>query len=94
MVSFAQYHVNMVAKVAAEAHERMMRDARACVSSELYCWYTQRLSMLHEAENKPHPDSELSFPERIPGHLTREQLTAWLAARAARVPYLSPEVTR
>ena len=86
--SYAQYHNNEVTRVSREAFRLMMEDARAGISSELYLWFTPRLKQLHVATEKPHEDSQLGNAERIPTHLTQQQLDAWFAARTGRLPYL------
>lgn len=86
--NYAQYHVNETNRVANEAFALLMRAGREGLNPELYCWFTARLRQLHVGEEKPHEDSKLAFAERVPGHLTKEQLHYWFAARTARVPYL------
>lgn len=85
-----QAHIERSANVAREAFAMLVRAGREGRYPELYCWATQRLEALHVAADKPHEDSFIAFPERIPGHLTQEQLIAWFAARTASVPYLRP----
>jgi len=87
--SNAQFHVNETARVASEAHAAMMLAGRGAISLELYLWYTPM--KLWAAEEKPAENAQLAFAERLPGHLTADQLCAWLASRTARIPYLTEE---
>jgi len=87
--SYAQYHVNETARVAREAHAAMMLAGREARSLTLYLWYTPM--KLWVAEDKPADNAELGCNERLPGHLTADQLCAWLASRTARIPYLTEE---
>jgi hypothetical protein len=70
----------MNARIAKEAHARMMNG-----ETELYLWF--KTLELIVASEKPE-GAELAINERIPSHMTVEQLNYWFAARTGRVPYL------
>jgi hypothetical protein len=80
--SYAQFHVNENAHIAREAHAILMRDSFA----ELYVWFEPKRLLV--ATDKPSERAQLAFPERVPGHLTVDQLVQWFASRTGRVPYL------
>lgn len=85
--SYAQFHVNENARVAQEAHTILMRACQTGESSELYLWFEPKRLIV--ATEKPSDRAQLAFAERIPTHLTVDQLVHWFASRTGRVPYLT-----
>lgn len=89
MPSFAQYHVNEVSRAARAAHARLMRGDFAT----LHVYYkSMKLEAFAEGECPTGEGWTLAWPERVPGNLSVDQLCAWFAARAGRVPYLTGDV--
>ena len=80
--SYAQFHVNENDRVAREAHAMLMKGE----VNELYLWFEPKRLIV--ATDKPSDKAQLAFGERVPTHLTVDQLVYWFAQRTARVPYL------
>jgi len=85
--SFAQYHVNEVARAVRAAHERLMRDP----TIELFVYYRpmQLEAMTIEEAQQSAFAWTLAWPEKVPGNYTVEALDYWFKRRADRVPYLT-----
>jgi hypothetical protein len=77
-------HATHSATVARVAHQRLMKG-----ESDLYVWFIP--GGLLVGSEKPVPEAQLAFAERIPSHLTVDQLVVWFANRTGRVPYLGGE---
>jgi hypothetical protein len=60
---------------------------QGCENS-LYVWFIP--GELLVSDEKPAPEAQRAFAERVPTHLTVDQLVAWFSARTGRVPYLKP----
>ena len=87
-VTFSQYHIEESARVAREAFRLHMDAAKAGLFAELYIWFDASQRKLYVAENKPHEAAQLATGERVPSHLTQDQLIAWVKYRTDQVPYL------
>lgn len=81
MPSFAQFHVNEVARVAREAWTHYMRGGDSV-------WVYYRPMRLGVFSEKPEGWT-LAYGERVPSHLTVEQLSRWVATFADKTPYLT-----
>ena len=86
--SYAQFHVNEVARVATAAHRALMAAfAGHPGSMDLWLYYRpMELGIFHAA---PDETWTLAIGERIPTHLEVGQLVRWVACRAGQVPYLT-----
>lgn len=81
VTSYAQWFNNECERASKEAFEKL------CVvgNGEQYLWF-KTLSLV-VATDKPE-GYELATPERIPGHLTVQQLNMWIHARSTHLPIL------
>lgn len=85
--SYAQFHVNEVARAARAAHARLMRGDLVT----LHVYYRPlRIEAFAEGE-VPDLAWTLAWGEPVPSDRTADQLVQWFAARADRVPYLTEE---
>ena len=82
MSKILESHATHSATVARAAHLRLMRGE----CDDLYVWFIPGALLV--GNEKPVPEAKLAFPERIPTHLTVDQLIVWFANRTGRVPYL------
>lgn len=81
--SYALFHVEETARAARAVHARMMREG----GGEFYVYFRpMRIEAIRDGE--PTDGWTLAWPERVPGHLTVDELIAYFAARTARLPYL------
>ena len=92
-MSYAQFHVNESERAARAAHAQLMRaTAGGEGSTELYVYYKRM--RLEALADWPTPvdrlEWTLAWGERVPTHLTVDQLIRWFAERSGQVPYLNP----
>lgn len=84
-VNYSQWFVEEVARCAREGWKAL--GATNC--AEHYLYY-KALSLVI-AQDKPSPEYQLATPERVPGNLTIDGLTAWVHRRSTRLPILPTE---
>lgn len=86
---YSQWYVNATAQVAKDAHARMMRDPAFQSGLAFYLYYKPNgLEFKAITEMEDSAGYELVTGERIPTHLTVEQLIYWVRKFAASVPVL------
>jgi len=79
---YSQWFIGECSRAAKAGHARMM--SAGGVADGLYLYYRPgELALL--ASDVPHEGYELGCSERVPGHLTLEQLTGWVHQRATRL---------
>lgn len=82
--SYAQFHVNEIARAARAAHARLMRGE----PNPLHVYYRpMRIEAFADGE-VPDLSWALAWDDSVPTHLTADALVQWFAARAGNVPYL------
>jgi hypothetical protein len=86
---YLQWYVNATAAVAKEAHVMMMRDPAFQCGTALYLYYKPNgLEFRIISEMQDSTGYELVTSERLPTHLTQEQLTHWVRRFTGSVPVL------